>query len=545
MNFCPWCGESLAHRESVFCEHCGKRIRPQEEPPVPEENSAGKEPVSRDTPQAAGEETGLRTVRHLEFEEEPEEYTPPEEGWRPSEEEEGAPVIDVRYRDAAGGEKPRRVKRASGRSFILPMVCILAALGLAVGGVCLWTGSHMAPKKFAARFVQAVESGDIAYIREHLSYQNTYEITDRGLELMCRSVREENLLQALEGHLLAEGSPAAEGYLPRLDSFLMVESRPGLFREFEISIRPLLVQVSVGLPEVTLTVDGQAGEYSANGDGDVPLRLLPGSHTVEASWSGYGPSYPLGSGSFTSFSPGENVTLWLGQDTAGVTVELAGNETGLSVLLDGSPSEIEPLSGFVSVSPAFEGMTVTLSCDQYTESFSVGPGSDQRFEVGWIHETEKANPGPGSLAPGDITNRQLAAAGSQLFYRFYLSYLDAINRWDKSLITGVSGEYTAELIQKMEDHNKDYLFHFKWMEIDRDTVDRYVENGKTYAEFGAEICYEYSYKEDQSMWYAGGNFQWVTLVYNESSRQWEIAGTQLYDSINLGAHRIRYEAPAE
>ena len=47
------------------------------------------------------------------------------------------------------------------------------------------------------------------------------------------------------------------------------------------------------------------------------------------------------------------------------------------------------------------------------------------------------------------------------------------------------------------------------------------------------------------MWYAGGNFQWVTLLYNETSRRWEVAGTRVYDSMELGSHRIRYEAEAE
>ena len=552
MKFCPWCGKVLINQDAVFCEHCGRRIRPQEGPgqtppaAAPSAGPGGESTIPPEAPKAPEQpEAALRPVRHLEFEEEPEEYIPPEEEWAPREEPDEPPVIDVRYRDASGGDKPRRVKKSAGRSFALPMIYILAVAAAAAGAVGLWLNTRTAPQKAAAQFVRAVEARDVSYIREHLQDQNTYEVTDQGLELMCRSAEAEKLLQALESHLLAQGVSSQEGYLPGLDSFVMEESRSGLRREYEFAIRPVLVQVETGLPEVTLTVDGQSARYTSNSDGAVSLRLLPGTHTVEASFDGYGPSYSLGGESFTSFSSSEGVTLRLGEDAASVSIELAGNETGLSVKLNGSESGIQPEAGRVTITPAFEGMEIALSCDQYAERFSVGAGKEQSFEVGWIHETEKKNPGPTSLAPADITNRQLAAAGSQLFYRFYLSYLEAINLWDESLITGVSAGYKDELLQKMEANNKDYLFDFKWMEIDKDTVDRYTEEGKTYAEFGAEVYYEYSYKEDQSMWYAGGNFQWVTLLYNETSRRWEVAGTRVYDSMELGSHRIRYEAEAE
>ncbi|MDD2956610.1 MAG: zinc ribbon domain-containing protein [Oscillospiraceae bacterium] len=533
MKFCPWCGETLINGEAVFCEHCGKRIRP----PASETPGAqpSKEPEKReDEPEAAA----LKPVSHLEFEEEPAEYIPSQ---APPPAEETPPVIDVHYRDASGGERPRRVKKAAGKSFALPMLCVIAGVALAVGGACLWMAAASAPKRAAAQFVQAVENADTAYIREHLQPQNTYAVTDEGLGQMCRSLQQAQLIPALEGHLLALGDPAKEGYRADLGCFAMKESRGGLFREYEVAISPVPVKAAVGLQEVTLTVDGETAAYTANNDGDVPLRLLPGSHTVKAAYSGYGTEYPLGEESFEAFST-EGVTLWLNQSASTAVIELAGNETGLSVSLDGRTTGLKAQSGRVVVSPAFAGMSVALSCDEYTEEFLLGSGETQNFEVKWIYETEKKNPGPASLAPADITNRQLASVGSRQFYQFYLSYLEAINQWDPSRITGVSNLYSQELIEKMEAHNKDYLFDFKWMEIDKDTVDRWEEDGKTWAGFAAQVYYEYSYKDDTSMWYAGGNYQQVTLVYEEGSGRWEVAGTKVYDSMELGSHLIRYEA---
>ena len=114
-----------------------------------------------------------------------------------------------------------------------------------------------------------------------------------------------------------------------------------------------------------------------------------------------------------------------------------------------------------------------------------------------------------------------------------MSYLEAINEWDNTLIHGVSEAYKVDIISKMEAYNKGLLFNFNELTVDRRSVTRENKEGESYASFNVYADFNYAEKKNEDKWLAGGNYQIVTMHFNKDTQDWEVAGTVIKDELEL------------
>ncbi|MBC8545929.1 zinc-ribbon domain-containing protein [Clostridiaceae bacterium NSJ-31] len=592
MKYCPFCGNPLPLPGAKFCPECGESLvvapvpEPAAEPELPqrapraahraEQHSEPEPAAPRLTPeelwrQAISEEveeeipmeSAVAPPSAVEIKAEPEaavQAAAPEPSAAPvavldfpaaselNEEARDLPIpeplpVQKREKPAAAVSTQKPKKRSSHGSGVIWMTvaALVLALAGAIGFVLLKMNAANAPQKAVDAFVDAVAQGDNSYVVANIETAGSGLSSSEDVARMVASMREDMDLSALKDHLLSSQGDAMGGYNETYSCFSLKQTKDTLFsQKYVVKVSPVQVKVQTAVEDMTLYVDDKA--VSADlAEGGLLLKVSPGSHTIHAVYSAYGPEYELGRAELTgSFSSTVPVEVSLGQGVASLEVELAGTETGLEVLVDGKSSSIQPEGGFIVLHPAFEGMQVTIRCDQYTQDFTVAGGGDQIEAVDYIAQQEAQNPNPAS--PAEMTNRQLINSLGPRFYSFYLSYLDAINQWKPELIKGVSEAYREDLLQKMEAYNKDLLFDFHAMTFDRRSIDRYEKDGELYATFNVQADYDYAYKSDDSKWFAGGNYQIVTMHYNSGSGEWEVFGTQVKESLDFSSDTFDIKA---
>lgn len=583
MKFCPFCGELLPTPEAKFCPECGERLvlpvtpaQPQPTQPQPLEQIP-KDETKRPTPeelwqQAISEDEEMMhqplqpepaqqraSVQKVQvnvaldeessFTEVEKDDLYPDDDYAPEVEHE---FIDENFEDELdeyaqqeqpiqnqgnqffSSSKPSKIKKHSSgisKVWLIILFVIIILAGVA-GFAGLKIKAKNAPEKAVNTFVDAVSSGDTKYVLANIETSGSGLTSADDAKKMLSSMAENLDMKKLKGHLLASQGDWVGGNDEKYNCFSLKQTKDSLFsQKFIVKISPVQLTVQTDIKDLTLYVDDKKVDAQPT-DGGVVLKLAPGSHKIRATYQKYGPEYELGKTEITSFSTTENPTVSMTKNLATAEIELAGIETGLQILVNGSKTDIKPDDGFVVINPAFTGMKITVKCDQYSQDFDLA-ADDQTYSVDYIKELETKY--PNAENPSEMTNRQLIVSLAPRFYAFYQSYLEAINRWDKKLIKNVSEAYYADLVTKMEAYNQGLLFDFHGLTFDRRSISRTIKEGELYVTFDVQADFNYAEKTDSGKWFAGGNFQTVTMHYNASSQNWEVSGTVIKDKISFSS----------
>jgi len=313
-----------------------------------------------------------------------------------------------------------------------------------------------------------------------------------------------------------------------------------LLERYAVEVYPMRVQLSGSLDAVMTVTDGHHREAVSLYDGVGTLFIMPGQHTVAVFGADGREEYLLGSGEVYGFSATVPVEL-PEVDGSGVTVviELAGVERDLRVLLNGEETDLQPQAGKITLSPLFAGMTVTVSCDRYTEDITVGTAAQQEIAVQLLTQMEQQNPDDADRSPQAMTDRRLVRYLAQRFYTYYESYLKAINEWDEGQIVGLDPASRAAVVEKMKANNEGYLFRLNEIVFDAAQMKRGQEDGRAVVELVAEVDYDYSYRSDSTAWYAGGNRQRIRMVYDAAANEWNVLTSGASGTVELGETLIR------
>lgn len=550
MKYCPYCGEPLLVPSAKFCPECGETLHtaPQHSKDQAEtvHNAKVVWTSHEDKPDAADAYDPIDAIDArppiATAVVEAEDYVtiePDEPSFN------DAAFAETFYSDTvydnspqakepvqkARPEKAARVKRQpSGKGKIfLVIVCSLLLLVCAAGYLVLTMNAKKAPAQAAKAFVTAVSDSDYAYVLENIETAGSGLSSAAGVKKLVAAMQENMDMNALRSHLTAPEGDIAAGYEESYSCFGLKQTKDSLFsQKFVVKLSPVQVAIQTAVDDMTLYVDDKKVQVQKSESG-LTLKTPPGTHKLRAVYEAYGPEYELGLSEFTSFSAKEPQEVTVTKNLATAEVELAGTETGVQVLIDNVKTSIEPQGGFIELSPAFVGMQVSIKCDQYTQDFTVSSGGDHSFVVDYIAQVEAQ----GGIAPAEMSNRQLINSAAPRFYSFYQSYLEAINVWDKKLIKNVSADYLVDVVQKMEAYNKDLLFNFHGMTFDRRSLSRSVKEGEFFVSFNVKVDFNYAYKSDNSKWFAGGNYQGVTMHYLPAAKDWEVYGSTVKDQMQL------------
>lgn len=592
MKYCPWCGGELP-ASGQFCPHCGKKLPVLEEPaPTPAAARAAaqtgegpSQPVRVFEPQRPASPPSQEPPRQPAQNAARPLYRPPVPG---SEEE----PVEVQYRELPPEEvdelfpapqpeqeEPRSgplgevVARTSPKRLWL-FVALASVLILAIVGLTVWMSIRNSPSRMVEDLTNAIRLGDTATMARLMDGGAGLQLQDSDIERFAQELRGEKTLLRLQDHLLSMGDPLAAGYQEEYNCFELVRTEGfSLHNPYRVIVYPMVVDLRTDLPQLTLLVDGEPALHMSDLQGDalvepanalygnaysgvldgsddgqgrvvnIPVSLAPGSHELQAAYDQYGTAYDLGGHSVYSYCATQMVEVDYAGERPVMVIELAGSEHNLQVSVDGTQVDIEPAGGRLTISPAFAGMKVQVQCDEYTEEFTAGTAPTQNLQSQYLLAVEQRNPDLVSLAPADVSDRQLIGYLADQFATFYRSYLQAINDWDPEQITGVDERYIDELVAKMDAHNKDYLFRLNSIDVDKDSLKRLDAEEGVVASFAVEIDYDYAYKTEPERWYAGGNFQTVNMAYNEQYNEWEILKTQVYDSLTLSDNRLHEDFP--
>lgn len=532
MKYCPICGELLPVASARFCPECGGLLEDTDDV-QPGAGRSGREQDRSEARGGSARRGATATQTDERFgEPEPDLYIDAVIKEEVSSQYEEPEATQTPASSRGGKQKDRAVQmrvKGSGRGKIaLVILCALLLLGALAGFLVLQMSAGKAPMKAAKAFADAVNTGDSAYVLANIETSGSGLVSSGDVKKMMDSMRENLDMKALRDHLVATHSGEAGSTNDTYSCFVLKQTKDTLFsQKFVVQIKPVQVSVKTSVDDMALYVDDKKAKAEKSESGLV-LKLAPGAHTLHAVYEAYGPEYELGKSEVLSFSATEPEEITVTKNLATVEIELAGTETGVQVLIDNVKTKIAPVGGFVELSPAFAGMTVTVKCDQYTQDFAIETSGDHSLAVDYLTKAEQ-----GAATPAEMTNRQLITSAAPGFYSFYQSYLEAINRWDKKLIKNVSDDYLKDAIVKMETYNKDLMFNFHGMTFDRRSLERKVTQGELYVTFRVQVDYDYAYKSDNSKWFAGGNFQKVTMHYDTAKKAWEVYGSEVSDKMTF------------
>lgn len=550
MKYCPYCGESLPVPGAKFCPECGETLHtaPQhgKNPTETVHNAKVVWVEHEDQPRGGSAGAG-----HDVIDISPTHATAVEaEDYITIDPEEEVSFNDAAFEETfysdtvydnsrppetpeqkAKPQKAARVKRQSsgkGKIFLV-IFCSLLVLFCAAGYMVLTMNAKKAPAQAAKAFVTAVSDNNYTYVLENIETAGSGLSSAADVKKLVAAMQEHVNMNALRSHLTAPEGDIAAGYEESYSCFALKQTKDTLFsQKFVVKLNPVQVFIQTTVDDMTLYVDDKKVQVQKSEDG-LTLKAAPGTHKLRAVYDAYGPEHELGVSEFTSFSSKEPEEVTVTKNLATAEIELAGTETGVQVLIDNVKTSVTPEGGFVELSPAFVGMNITVKCDQYTQEFTVSSSGDHSFVVDYIAEVEAQ----GGTSPAEMSNRQLINSAAPRFYSFYQSYLEAINRWDKKLIKNVSEDYLADVVQKMEAYNKDLLFDFHGMTFDRRSISRSAKDGEFFVSFNVKVDFNYAYKSDNSKWFAGGNYQGVTMRYLPATKDWEVYGSTVKDKMQL------------
>lgn len=561
MNQCPWCGGSLPSDTSdmtIRCPHCGKTIKNSRqaslqpdpsEPPGPDnpgdafpDAESLLDSLSKGLPLSPADSDDA-FARRAERKQEPEgEAEPPPE---PDGEEPRKQVKQVKHSPKKKRRKKHMFiqKKTSSRAVLILSGIVLGALVVVFAciGLFMSLGSSTAtPEKAAETFVKAITSQNLQFLTENTQKRGGGAVSNSDMKILCDTFPKEDG-EKLKKHLLSLGDTSDPGYSSAY-SCLSLEEQSSEDKKTGYILRLLTYPVFIETQAegITYYVDDIAADSSATGGG-VLLQVLPGRHTVKAVFEAYDKSYEAGTASVSSFSTEQVKIDSLGKNAGKLDILLAGLETDLQVMVDGIHLNIDDNGGIITLDPAFDGMKVSIVCDQYAEDYTVNADAEQVFTPSWVSDMEKQNMDLDNLAPDALTNNQLIQHVASVYDAFYASYLEATNQWDPNLIINIDPSYRENLVYRMETYNKDILFDLLTINVDRRSFRRRNSGDVAYVDFYVENVYNYAFKKEPDKVFAGGNLQTVTAVYDAESGKWLIHTAKIDDELQLSKDLITYK----
>ncbi|MEG0273399.1 MAG: zinc ribbon domain-containing protein [Hydrogenoanaerobacterium sp.] len=523
MKFCPYCGEPLPQENVKFCPECGEKLAqikaPNSEPsPLFRQAQTQEQEILQKALALSAQSSDTNNAENY-YKSSASDYSS-ESDYEYDEDE--IPQTKVKKRGIGVGK------------VIIIMVITAILLALCAGYVIMKLTAKKAPEKAVDDFISAVSAGDTQYVLRHIKSTDGKNINTESAKKLCTDMTENMNMTAFRGHLLSKigyGDADADALY---SAFNFVQTENSLLSQsFTVELANIKVLVHTAVPDAELYVDDKLVKAVPDESGSISLSLLPGRHSICAVYTGYGAEYELGKADVVSFSANEQAEASVSDKLASAEIELSGLENNLQVIINGNPVKTDTTGGFIVLNPVFSGMELTVKCDEYSEKFTMGGGVSQQYKVSYIAKREEEQDKEGDTPVGKMTNRQLIETLAPQFYAYYRSYLEAINVWDATIIHGVSDEYRAEVIKKMEDYNQGLMFNFNEMTVDRRSVVRETKDGEFYVKFNVYADFNYAKKGKEENWLAGGNYQVVTMHYNKDILGWEVSGISVKDNLKL------------
>ncbi len=524
---CQYCKEQLNDNKAKFCPYCGKPIsQEQEEQTFDEQEVIVLEETAVKVIDDSDDKNIMDEVNRMKEEA---ENIPPE------------PPIIVLDIDEDPNAPPTPLEKAKIKLSRTAAAAIVLAF-FVLGGLGVWMLTGSSPEKFMENYIAAYEQGDENTLLEYTDFDVT---TPREGEIIAiyDSVFAAEQKQDFLRHIMTMGNEKSAYYRDDLNCFEMTVEKGFLGRkEYRIHISEYKVELTTGVPNLALYDNG--AKLAAEQDSRrFEFYLLPGTHNITGNYEEYGVSYPIAERSFTSFSKKRKNLGDMSLPLAKAEIRLTSYEDSVKLLINDTPTQLQPVNGYITVDPAFEGMELTVRTDKYTQRFTVGSESKQHFEPYYypiiIDNDSASDLDPFTLIPMQMDDTQLVTVAADSYNTFYKSYLKAINNWDTGYIMNVSTSFLDELIERMKKHNEGYIFKLKSISADTESVVRYLDKNKLYVEFYVKASYDYAYKkDDERKWYADGNIQKITMSYNSKYNEWQVYDMQICDDGYFGTKTV-------
>ena len=382
-------------------------------------------------------------------------------------------------------------------------------------------------------FIQAVEDRDVERLTQLISAPEL-SLDQESLEPLFRTAEDGSLDQIAQALRAQRHGSAPDG----LDAFqLRGEQRYLLFWEYEIVLSPAslrLVRTQDGQALAgqffTLSVDDRTAENWPE-EGYLLENLMPGSYAVSASRSLYGVREQAERTLLVgSLLPREETMPFSTR-----MLEIDCGEADVSVVtVNGQAASFEKGENTILFGPVLEGMELSVSAQVAGKTVPrmLTVGTQDRIRLEFPQETPEQLPQQSASATEQAERASFAQLPQEqqnmiISARdYYLSYLQSINTLDPSQLLYCTDFCRATMAYRIENYNRDYLFRFRQMEVDLESLEILDDQPVKSAAFRAAFRYEYTYRDNSGSWTADENVQWCHLEYDEDSESWRMNYTE-------------------
>lgn len=390
-------------------------------------------------------------------------------------------------------------------------------------------------QQLIAGFVQAVEERDGDRLAALVSAPEL-SLNAESLEPLFRTAEDGSLRQIAAALKKQRHGASPDGY----DAFqLKGERRYLLFWEYEIVLSPACVRLSrvqdgwsLAGEAFSLWIDGRQMEAPWPEEGYLLEDQMPGSYSVRASRSLYGVQEQVEDTVLAGSVSAREETLPFSNRT--LEIDCGGAEI-FAVAVNGRTAAFERQGNIVLLRPVLEGMTVSVTAQVGDEAVvrTLTVGTEDRVSLKFPQEMppeQSSSQSSSSSESGEAAGFQALSEEEQAVFLsardYYLSYLQAINALDPAQLAHCTDFCRETMAYRIENYNRDYLFRFRQMEVDLDSLELLTGQPVKTASFRAAFRYEYAYRNNSGSWTADENVQWCHLEYDEEGESWKMNYTE-------------------
>ena len=438
---------------------------------------------------------------------------------------------------SSGGTKKKK-------GVLLPILIIVLILVLAVGGAFGFLYIKTSPDTFVKEMADALTTQDEEYLQSAVVGEEGDSLRTGELTALCNALSSESALEGFQGHLLeqingAEGSSAYDAF--------SVQSKPYLyfFNEYRVAVKPITLTVESNVSNITVEVDGEEMAYQET-DGVRSVQVLPGKHTLVGDIdTDYNFEKAETTVSCLSTSAEDN-SVQLEFNVFDITIN-SSQRQGLKIYLNDIETDIRISGGKVTIPHAETGMVVKAVAQsggsQVEAELVVGDsGASYAFDFQSGSSPTPAADTPAATAADDyllaLSEDELNAMVAQSVFEYYVSYILCTNSQDIGLLTHVVEEFIGTVEYRMENNNRDYIFDFETMRIDRDSIEYFVEDNVKSVMLHARFEYQYRNRSGYSNWSSGSSTQICTLIFDDGDLQWKVKDMEVDNTLELGSDLI-------
>ncbi len=458
----------------------------------------------------------------------------------------GNGMVNPTWQSGQGGAVAAK-KGLSKKAVIAIVLSATIFIVAAFTGLLLYLNYTFSPDRTIERFVSAVQLQNSDYLSQNLFNEDQTMVSSTDLLTFYAGFTDSNYPEELTAHLkmLASG----KGRNAKYDS-IYIKTVPKFlgYNDYYIMLKPITIKIKAPLKNSVITLNGQ--DWGVDSSGEITVTAKAGVNNIGGSYKNEYTSLEAATRSITSYSSSVPTMVSLTMDYIDGKVN-TGSYEDVVVYVNDVKTNLSASGGLVLLGPVAKGTIVlgeyTYDGKKYRSKVVINGDTVPKFsftvDKKTVSTTEKKQADPPKSNQSDSDSLEYAVIKKEIndyvlptMRNYYVSYLNTINFLDMSYLEYSTGANRTTTRKRIEDKNMDYVFDFKSMVVDLNSVSYKTKGGIKTVTFNAKFSYSYRYR-DSYTWHSGSNTQKCTLVFDNGQNCWLVNSHPIVKNITLSGNR--------